>query len=332
MTTTANFAPLVQRFFSQRLVQQRRVSPHTLASYRDTFCQLLKFAEQRLKKRPSALALSDFDATVIGEFLEHLEQTRQISAATRNLRLTAVRSFFRFATYSEPSCSGQIQQILAIPSKRQARPLVGFLTRNEMEAVLAAPNQTTWYGRRDHALLRVAFQTGLRVSELTGLHRQDAVLGIGAHVRCEGKGRKERATPLTPQTAETVKQWMDALAAEPSSYLFPTKQGQRMSADAVQYLVAKHVKAARQVCPSLSNKRVTPHVMRHTAAMELLQSGTDLSVIALFLGHESIKTTNLYLDAHLALKEAALAKIEPLNGSTTRFHPDDKLLQFLKNL
>jgi integrase/recombinase XerD len=332
MTTTANFAPLVQRFFSQRLVQQRRVSPHTLASYRDTFCQLLIFAEQRLKKRPSALALSDFDATVIGEFLEHLEQTRQISAATRNLRLTAVRSFFRFATYSEPSCSGQIQQILAIPSKRQARPLVGFLSRKEMEAVLAAPNQTTWYGRRDHALLRVAFQTGLRVSELTGLHRQDTVLGIGAHVRCEGKGRKERATPLTPQTAETVKQWMDALPSEPSSYLFPTRQDQRMSADAVQYLVAKHVKAARQVCPSLNNKRVTPHVMRHTAAMELLQTGTDLSVIALFLGHESIKTTNLYLDAHLALKEAALAKIEPLNGSTTRFRPDDKLLQFLKNL
>ena len=332
MKPTPSFAALLERFFTQRLMAQRQVSPNTIASYRDTFHLLLEFAHKRLGKPPSALALSDLDATLISAFLDDIEQSRGVTVRTRNLRLTAIRSFFRYAAYQEPANSGQIQQVLAIPSKRYDRKLVGFLTRVEIEALLAAPNLQTWDGRRNRAFLMMAIQTGLRLSEMTGLRRRDIELGRGPHVRCLGKGRKERCTPFTPQTVNVLKEWLKEPVRGDCDLLFPSIHGGHMSADAVQYLVAKHITEARLQCPTLNGKRVTPHVMRHTAAMELLQSGVEPTVIALWLGHESIKTTQIYLDANLALKEAALAKMMPIDAIPGRFRPADQLLQFLKNL
>lgn len=332
MKPTPSFAALLERFFTQRLMAQRQASPHTIASYRDTFRLLLCFAEKRLRKPPSALALADLDASLASAFLDDLEQNRGVIARTRNLRLTAIRSFFRYAAYQEPASSGQIQQILSIPSKRYDRRLVEFLTREEIEALLDAPNLQTWDGRRDRAFLMMAIQTGLRLSELTGLKRCDVVLREGAHVRCVGKGRKERSTPLTSQMVGVLKTWLKEPTRGNPDLLFPNIHGGRMSADAVQHLVAKHVAAAQDRCPALKCKRVSPHVMRHTAAMELLQSGVEPTVIALWLGHESTKTTQVYLDAHLALKEAALAKVRPFDTVPGRFKPPDELLRFLQNL
>lgn len=334
MKTEGGFASLLERFFTQRLMAQRRVSPHTIASYRDTFRLLLQFVEKRLHKPPSKLALTDLDASVIGAFLDELEKARGNGARSRNLRLTAIRSFFRYAAYEEPAQSGLIQRILAMPAKRHQKRLVGFLTRPEIEALLAAPDLNTWAGRRDRAFLLVAVQTGLRLSEMTGLRTQDVVLGTGAHVRCVGKGRKERCTPLTRQAVDTLKLWLREPQRSIGDILFPSARGMRLSADGVQYLLAKHVCAARQECPSLKSKRVTPHVLRHSAAMELLHAGVDRSVIALWLGHESIETTQIYLDADLALKEKALAKASPLREGKApgRYQPGDKLLAFLKSL
>ena len=332
MTLTPNFAPLLQRYFTQRLMAQRQASPHTIASYRDTFHLLLEFAQKRLHKRPSSLALSELDASLIGAFLDDLETSRGVSARSRNLRLTAIRSFFRYAAYEEPAQSGQIQQVLAIPNKRYDHRPVGYLTRPEIEALLAAPDPQTWHGRRDHAFLLMAMQTGMRLAEMTSLCRQDLELGNGAHVRCQGKGRKERCTPFPPETVKVLKAWFTVPARGNSDVLFPNMLGGRMSADAVQYLVTKHAKIARLTCPTLKDKRLPPHLMRHTAAMELLQSGVDSTVIVLWLGHESVKTTQIYFDASLALKEAALAKMNPINGNVGRFQADDKLLQFLKDL
>jgi site-specific recombinase XerD len=276
--------------------------------------------------------MSDLDAPLICEFLDHLEESRGVGARTRNLRLTAIRSFFRYGAYEDPANSGKIQQVLAIPSKLYDRRLVGFLTRPEIDALLGAPNSQTWIGRRDHAFLLMALQTGLRLSEMTGLRRQDIELGKGSHVRCMGKGRKERCTPFTPLAVKVLKAWLKEPARGGNAFLFPNIHGGQMSADAVQYLVAKHTAAARLKCSTLKDKRVTPHVMRHTAAMELLQSGIEPTVIALWLGHESIKTTQIYLDANLAIKEAALGKMIPIDGVPGRFRPADKLLDFLKNL
>ena len=332
MRPTTDFAPRLERFFTQRLITQRQASPHTIAAYRDTFRLFVQFAHRRLNKPPSALAFADMDTTLVEAFLDELEQRRGISARSRNLRLSALRSFFNYAAYFEPAHAARLQQILAIPAKRHDQRLVGFLSRDEVEALLAAPDRQTWLGRRDHAWLLVAFQTGLRLSEMTGLQRTDVVLETGAHIRCRGKGRKERCTPLTEQAVAVLTVWLEEPARGGSTYLFPSVHGQRMSADAVQYLFAKYGAIAQTSCPSLQHKRVTPHMARHTAAMALLQGGVDPSVIALFLGHESIKTTQLYLDAHLALKEAALAKITPLEGQTSRFHADDRLLQFLNSL
>lgn len=332
MKPAPNLAALLERFFTQRLAAQRQASPNTIASYRDTFHLLLEFAQERLHKPPSALALADLDAPLIGAFLDDLEQSRGVNVRTRNLRLTAIRSFFRYAAYQEPASSWQIQQVLSIPSKRHDRRLVDFLTRVEIEALLAAPNRQTWDGRRDHAFLMMAIQTGLRLSEMTRLRWRDIELGRGAHVRCQGKGRKERCTPFTPQTVKILNAWLKELVRGDFDLLFPNIHGGHMSADAVQYLVAKHTTAARLQCPTLKDKRVSPHVMRHTAAMELLQSGVEPTVIALWLGHESIKTTQIYLDANLALKEAALAKVKPIDATPGRFRPTDKLLQFLKSL
>lgn len=332
MKGISNFPALLERFFTQRLMTQRQASPHTIASYRDTFRLLLGFAQQQLHKPPSRLNLQDLDAPLIGAFLNDLEKRRGVTPRTRNVRLTGIRSFFRYAAYQEPAQSEHIQRVLAIPSKRQDRPLVGFLTRPEINTLLSAPDQSGWNGRRDHALLLLALQTGLRLSEITSLGREDLILGVGAHVRCQGKGRKERCTPLTTKTAAVLKAWLKEPVRGTSGVLFPNVHGGRLSPDAVQYLVAKHTAVARQRYPALKHKRVSPHVLRHSAAMELLQAGVDPSVIALWLGHDSVATTQIYLDAHLALKEAALAKMAPLNGKVGRFRAGDKLLQFLNTL
>jgi site-specific recombinase XerD len=332
MKPAQSLAPLLERFFTQRLMAQRQASPHTIASFRDAFRLLLEFAQKQLHTPPSCLALSDLSASLIGAFLDDLEAARGVCVRSRNLRLTAIRSFFRYAAYQEPTHAGQIQQVLAIPTKRYERRLVDFLTRAEIKALLGAPDMQTWIGRRDHAILLLAVQTGLRLSEMTSLRRQDIELGTGAHVRCQGKGRKERCTPLTAQAVKVLKAWLTEPVRGIQDVLFPTVHGGRMSSDAVQYLVAKHTAVARNACPSLNNKRVTPHVCRHTAAMEMLQAGVDSLAIALCLGHESVKTTQIYLDANLAIKEEALAKMSPIDGTARRFQPDDRLLQFLKAL
>jgi integrase/recombinase XerD len=332
MKPESSFPALLESFFTQRLMSQKQVSPHTIASYSDTFRLLLDFAQKRLHKQPSSLALEDLNALLITTFLEYLEKNRGNVTRSRNLRLTAIKSFFNYAAYQEPAHSAQIQRVLAIPSKRQTRTLVQFLTRPEIDALLAVPDQSSWGGRRDHAFLMVAMQTGLRLSEMTGLRRPDVQLSTGAHVRCMGKGRKERYTPLTKQTVKVLKAWLREPAKNSSDVLFPNARGGRLSADGVQYLLAKHLAVARQQCPSLRKKRVSAHVFRHTAAMELRAAGVDLSTIALWLGHESVETTQIYMDADLALKEKALAKMTPINGKAGRYKPSDRLLTFLKSL
>lgn len=324
---------LIERFFTERLMRQRHVSSPTIESYRDTFRLLLKFAQVRLHTPPSNLDLRDLDAPLVSAFLDDLETSRTVSILTRNLRLTAIRSFFRFTAFEEPAYSAHIQRVLAIPSKRHDKRLVQFLTRSEIEALLAAPDRTTWVGRRDHALLLLTVQTGLRLSELIGLDRDAIISGRGAHVRCLGKGRKERCTPLTGNTVSTMQTWLQEPSRNNAQALFPSIHGDRLSADAVQYLLGKYTAIASTRSPSLMAKRVTPHVLRHTAAMELLQAGVDSSIIALWLGHESVETTQVYLHAYLAIKEAALAKIKPLNGKRPdRYRPGDQLLAFLNAL
>ena len=263
MNPAPNFAGLLERFFTDRLMTQRRVSPNTIASYRDTFRLLLEFAQRRLRKNPSALALTDLDVALIGAFLDDLEQSRRVTVRTRNLRLTAIRSFFQFAAYQDPTSSAQIQQVLSIPGKRHDRRLVGYLTRTEIEALLAAPNLRTWDGRRDRAFLMMAIQTGLRLSEMTAVRWSDIELGRGPHVRCLGKGRKERSTPLTAQMVNVLNAWLKEPVRGVLDLLFPNIHGGRMSADAVQYLVGKHTAAARRQCPTLKDKHVSPHLMRH---------------------------------------------------------------------
>jgi site-specific recombinase XerD len=294
MTTPVSFAALLERFFTQRLMQQRQASPHTISSYRDTFRQFLKFAQQRLNKSPSRLNFEEIDAPLIVAFLDGLEK-HGLGVRSRNLRLTALHSFFRYAAFEAPDHSAQIQRVLAIPSKRFTRTLVQFLMRAEVEALLTAPDQRTWFGRRDHAFLLVAVQTGLRVSEMTGLTREDVVLGAGAHVRVIGKGRKERCTPLARSTHAVVKAWLrEPQRGSSGNVLFPSAMGKRLTVHGVQYMLNKHRMAASKVCPSLKHKRVTVHRLRHTMAMDLLQAGVDRSVIALWLGHESVETTQIY--------------------------------------
>lgn len=327
-----SLSSLLQSFFTDRLMNQRQASPHTIASYRDTFRLLLGFAQKQLKKPPSQLALDDLNAPFIGAFLDHIQSHRKNGNRTRNLRLNAIRSFFQYAAFQEPLRSAHIQRVLAMPTKRQDRALIDFLTHPEIQALLAAPDNTAWKGRRDHALLLLAIQTGLRLSELICLRRSDIILTSGAHVHCYGKGRKERCTPLTRQTVAVMKAWLQERGGSENDVVFPNARGTQLSPDGVQYLLAKHVAKARETCPSLKKKRVSPHVLRHTAAMELLQSGVDHSVIALWLGHESPETTHIYLQANLALKEKALAKTKPLNVKAGRYRPSDKLLQFLNAL
>lgn len=332
MKKPTDFPALLESFFTQRLIAQRRASPHTIVSYRDTFRLLLRFAQQRLHKPPSQIAMQDLNAPFLGTFLNDLENHRANGPRSRNLRLTAIRSFFRYAALEVPEYAALIQRVLAIPNKRQPRPLVDFLTQSELKAVLAAPNQKTWLGRRDYALLLTAVQTGLRLSEITSLRQSDVSLRPGAHVRCQGKGRKERCTPLAKPTVAVLAAWIKEQGKDGAKILFPSARGGLLSSDSVQYLVTKYSAVARKHCSSLSQKRVSPHVLRHTAAMELLQAGVDRALIALWLGHESVETTQIYLDADLALKEKVLAKTTPIKSKRKSFRPDDELLSFLKNL
>ena len=331
-SASASFAPLLERFFTQRLMQQRQASPHTISSYRDTFRMLLKFAQEQLHTPPARLGLQAIDAPLIVEFLDHLEKHRSLSVRSRNLRLTAIHSFFRYAAFEAPAHAAQIQRVLAIPSKRFTRTQVHFLTRAEVKALLAAPDQRTWFGRRDHAFLLVATQTGLRQSEMTSLTRDDVALGPGAHVRVIGKGRKERCVPLAKTTVAVLKTWLREPPRGNGQVLFSNLRGTPLSPDAVHYLLLRHVKTAAMGCPSLQGKRVTVHVLRHTMALDLLQGGVDRSVIALWLGHESVETTQIYLEATLAMKEKALEKTEPLKSKFSRYRPGDQLLNFLNNL
>jgi site-specific recombinase XerD len=332
MNNPISLAVLLEHFFAQRLMQQRQASPHTISSYRDTFTQFLKFTEQRVQQAPSRLSFRQIDAPLITAFLDHLEKHQGISARSRNLRLTALRSFFRFAAFEAPAHSAQIQRVLAIPSKRFTRTLVQFLTRAEVDALLAAPDQTTWPGRRDHAFILLAVQTGLRLSEMTALKREDVILGAGAHVRVIGKGRKERCTPVARSTLAVLKAWLREPQRGDQQVLFPNMHGQRLSVHGVQYLLNKHRTTASAACPSLKHKRVTVHRLRHTMAMELLQAGVDRSVIALWLGHERLETTQIYLEATIAMKEKALAKASPPHSKPGRYKPGDRLLQFLNRL
>ncbi len=332
MTVVPNLATLLEGFFTRRLMTQRQASPHTIASYRDTFRLLLRFAQQRLRKAPSNLALGDLDAPLVLAFLDELEQRRGASARTRNLRLTAIHSFFRYAAFESPAHAAQVQRVLAIPSKRFARTLVNYLSRAEVDALLAAPDRSTWSGRRDHALILLAVQTGLRLSELTGLQREDLSMGTGSHVRVLGKGRKERCTPLSKATRAVMIAWLREPIKLPGQPVFPNAQGGRLSSHGVHYLLAKQVATASGTCPSLGTKRVTPHVLRHTTAMDLLQAGVEQALIALWLGHESIETTQQYLDANLALKDQVLARTTPPGAKAGRYRPDDKLLAFLSSL
>ena len=332
MPTTADLPALIEAFFTKRLIAQRGASPHTIASYRDTFRLLFRFAEKRLGRPPSKLVVDDLGAPFLSEFLDDLESARGNKARSRNLRLTAIRSFFRYAALEAPQHSALIQRVLAMPQKRYTRRQVDFLARSEIEALLSAVDSSSWGGRRDHALLLTAMQTGLRLSELTGLRHQDVALGIGAHVRCLGKGRKERDTPLTKSTAKVLAVWIKEQGHNETKILFPSRSGGQLSPDAVQDLVRKHVIAARTRCPSFARKRVSPHVLRHSAAMELMQAGVDRSMIALWLGHASLETTQIYLDANLALKEEILAKTQPINGKAGRYKPGDRLLKFLGSL
>lgn len=332
MKLEPDFPSLCESFFIKRLIAQRKASPDTVAAYAQTFRLLARFAQERLNTPPSKLELAQLDAPFLAAFLDDLEARRDNGVRSRNARLAALRSFYRYAALEVPQHAGLIQRVLSIPYKRFSRRMVDYLTRSEVDALLAVADKGSWVGRRNYAFLLIAVQTGLRLSELTGLRRRDVVLSAGAHVSCLGKGRKERCTPLAKPVVKVLAAWVEELDKGDAAYLFPSVRGGRLSADAAQHLVAKHVAAASQTCPSLAKKRVTPHVLRHTAAMELLQAGVDRSLIAIWLGHESLDSTQIYLDANLAMKEEILAKINPLTGKPGRYRPDDRLLSFLKAL
>ncbi len=330
--TTSTFPSLLQRFFTDRLVSQLGASPHTIAAYRDTFRLLLRFAKATLNRAPSALRVEDLDVKFLGKFLDHLESTRHNTTRTRNNRLSALHAFFRYVAISEPSLGLQCQRILAMPVKRYDRHPVEFLTDDECAALVAAPNLSTWIGRRDRALLLVAMQTGLRNSEITGLQQEDIEMRSGAHVRCLGKGRKRRCTPLRRDVVAVLRGWLSEQRGKPTDPVFPSARGGRLSADALQRLVSRHVATARRACPSLATKHVKPHTLRHAAAMALLRGGVDLTVIALWLGHESAETTQIYLHADMQLKERALAHTTARGLPPARFRPSDPLLTFLEGL
>ena len=330
--TAATLPALLQRFFTERLCAQMQASPHTISASRDASRLLLRYAAQRLGRPPTRLRVEDIDADLVADFLAHLEAERRNGARSRNARLAAIRSFFRYVALNEPALLLHCQRILAIPAKRHDRRSVAFLEAPEITALIAAPDRTTWAGRRDHALLLLALRTGLRASELAGLSCRDVVLGAGAHVRCEGKGRKERCTPLRRDAAAVLAAWLRERGGAPDAPLFPTIRNTRLSRDALERLVCRHAGAAAASCPTLRAKRVSPHVLRHSTAMELLRHGVDQAVIALWLGHEAVETTMVYIHADLRLKEQALARVATPDASPGRYRPDDALLAFLEAL
>jgi len=322
----------VQRFFTERLATQLSASQNTVASYRDTFRLLLKYASDHLGRAPTDLQVADINADLVGGFLSFVETTRGNTARSRNTRLSAIRSFFKYVAVNEPQLLYHCQRILAMPPKRHEKRTIDYLNRTEIEALIAAPDLTAWSGRRDYTLLLLALQTGLRVSELINLTCDDVVLGTGAHVRCMGKGRKERSTPLRKDCATAVQNWLAEHAGDHSKPLFVSNRGGRLSRDAVERIVRKYVDLASRRCASLKGKRVTPHVLRHSAAMQLLQNGVDRTVIALWLGHESVETTQMYIHANIELKEQAMEKTKPVEAPPGRYRPNDELLAFLEAL
>ena len=325
-------APTLQAFFTDRLIGQKRASAHTIAAYRDTIRLLLTFAAAQTSKAPSDLDIDDLAAPLIGAFLDHLEHERGNTIRTRNARLAAIRSLFRYAALRHPEHAATIQRVLAIPGKRTDQALVTFLTDPELQALLGAPDQSTWIGRRDHALILLGAQTGLRASELIGLTCGDLRLGTGAHVNCIGKGRKQRITPLTKQTVTAMRAWTRERDGQPHDPLFATSTGRKLTRDALERRLTKHAATAATTCPSLAAKTVTPHVLRHTTAMRLLHAGVDTTVIALWLGHEQIQTTQIYLHADLAIKQKALDRTTPPNAKPGRYRPTDRVLAFLDTL
>ena len=322
----------LQRFFTERLVGQLQASSHTVASYRDTFRLLLRYTAGRLARAPTNLQVADIDAELVGQFLSFVETTRANSARSRNTRLSAIRSFFKYVAIHEPQLLHHCQKILAMPSKHYEKRTIDFLNRDEIEALVAAPDPQTWFGRRDRTLLLVAVQTGLRVSELINLTCGDVVLGSGAHVRCSGKGRKERSTPLRKDSVHALRTWLAGRAGEDDEPLFVSNRGERLSRDAVERIVRKYVNVASDNCRTLKTKRVSPHVLRHSAAMGLLHTGVDCMVIALWLGYESVETTQMYIHADLRLKEQAMEKTKPIGSPAGRYQPNDKLMAFLDAL
>jgi site-specific recombinase XerD len=325
-------APTLESFFVDRLANQRRASPRTITSYRDTVKLLLVFVHRRTGKAPSALAWDDLDAEMISAFLDHLEVDRHNGPRTRNLRLTAIRSLFIYASLRHPEHAALIQRVLAIPPKRFEKSVIAFLNASEIDALIDAPDRSRWEGRRDRALLLVGVQTGLRVSELTGLNCGDVSLGPGANVRCEGKGRKHRAVPLTIPTEAVLGVWMSERSGLSNEPVFPTRTGRRLSRDAVERLVRKHAVTAASRCPSIHAEHLHPHVLRHSCAMSLLQAGVDTAVIALWLGHVDIRSTQPYLHADMTIKQRALERTTPTSAAPGRYRPGDALLAFLEAL
>jgi integrase/recombinase XerD len=323
---------LIESFFVDRLGQQMRASPHTVASYIDTFHLLFKYAKEKLKKTPKELMIGDLNVKFIINFLNDMETRRKISVRTRNQRLAAIRSFFRYCSYQLPESSTLIAEVLSIPEKRTEKRLIDFLSQEEVKAILEAPNQQEWGGKRDYTFLTIAIQTGMRLGELTSLQWKDVSLEHHPYIKCLGKGRKERSTPLSSETVKCLLNWFRALNPLPTDFVFPTIHGQKMSADTVQLMLKKHAKKAVEHCKSISGKRITPHMLRHTTAMRLIEMGVDIASIALLLGHESIKTTYVYLKADMAMKEKILSKLPGSKVKTLRYKPDDNLRTFLKNL
>lgn len=332
MKDSSLVGPLLQSFFAEHLVIHKRVSPRTMESYRDTFRLLLEYARTQSGVEPSALRVSQLDVDLVLAFLDHLERERCNCPRSRNARLAAIRSFFRLVAFRAPEHAGVATRVMAIPSKRFDRRLVGYLTRQEVEAVIAAPDTTTWAGRRDHALLLTLYNTGARVSEVASLRREQIRFAVTtAAVHLEGKGRKERAVPLWAKTTRVLREWMRS-PCDARTPVFPSARGAHLTRDGIDYILRQAVARASERQSTLGSKRVTPHVIRHTTAMHLLQSGVDMSVIALWLGHESLETTHMYVEANLATKERALEKLRPVTTAPGRFRPDDTLMAFLKAL
>jgi integrase/recombinase XerD len=325
--------PHLQRFFAEHLAVHKHASLGTVASYRDTFRLLLQFMQDTTGIAPTALPVAAIDADVILAFLNHIERDRRCSARSRNARLAAIRAFFRFVSLRDPACLGIATRVMAIPNKRFEKKLVGFLSRAEVKALIAAPDRRTCSGRRDHALLLTLYNTGARISEIIGLRRRQLSLDAGhANIQLLGKGRKERVIPLWDETARVLRGWLREIDDTPDAVVFPSARNQPLSRDGADYVLRRAVVTATVSCSSLANKSVSPHVLRHSTAMHLLQSGVDLAVIALWLGHESLQTTNVYITADLASKEKALEKLDPIAGTFSRYRPTDKLMAFLAAL